>query len=72
MTDTSTIVRRHVDAALAEAAETGIPADTVARSLLAFAIDIYRRERDIADVRSELEYALDNLDPDQDYIFMRP
>ena len=65
-------MRKHVDAAVAEAGEQGIPADTVARTLLAFVIDIYRRERAVEDIRSELEYALENLDPDQDYTFMRP
>ena len=72
MSDISTIVRRHVDAAVAEAGEQGFPAETVARTMLSFVLAIYRQERDIADIRSELENVIENLDPDGEYTFMRP
>jgi hypothetical protein len=68
----STVVKKHVDAAVAEAAAEGHPADIVARTMLSFVIEIYRENRDLEDIRSELQYAMDNLDPDQDFEFMRP
>jgi hypothetical protein len=66
------IVHPHVEAAVADAAKTGYPADAVGRALLGMAIDLFRRERPIDDIRRELEAALENLDPDEDYTFMRP
>jgi len=72
MRDIWSIVRPHVDASLAEAAAEGHPADTVGRAFLSMAIDIYRRERSLDDIRRELEFAMENLDPDEDYNFMRP
>jgi len=41
----SDIARRHVEAALAEGAAHGQPADTVARALLGAVVEVYRRER---------------------------
>lgn len=72
MRDIWSIVRPLVDTCLAEARAEGHPADTVGRALLSMAIDIYRRERSIEDIRSELEAAIENLDPDEDHTFMRP
>jgi hypothetical protein len=40
--------------------------------MLSFVIEIYRSNREADDIRAELQYAMDNLDPDQDYEFMRP
>ena len=68
----STIVKKHVDATLAEAAEQGHPPENVARSMLSFVIAIYREHRDVADIVEELQYSISNLDPDQEYEFMRP
>lgn len=72
MTKARDIVTRHVEAALEEAAAEKIPADSIGRLLLEKAIDIYRAERPIADIASELTAAAENLDPDGDYMFMRP
>jgi hypothetical protein len=68
----SKLVKKHLDAAVAEAGEQGHPPDIVARTALSFVIEIYRQNRDIDDIKSELQYAIDNLDPDQEYEFMRP
>lgn len=68
----STTVKKHLDAAIAEAGEQGHPPETVARTMLSFVIAVYREHRDVADIREELQYAMENLDPDQDYEFMRP
>jgi uncharacterized protein (DUF362 family) len=72
MADIWSIVHPHVEAAVAEAAKAGHPSDTVGRALLGMSIDLFRRSRGIDDIRRELEAALENLDPDEDYNFMRP
>lgn len=72
MRDIWSIVRPIVDTCLAEARAEGHPPDTVGRALLGMAIDIYRRERSLDDIRSELEAAIENLDPDEEHNFMRP
>lgn len=68
----SNIVKRHLDAAIAEAGQQGHPPETVARTMLSFVIAVYREHRDLADIRDELIYTIENLDPDTDYEFMRP
>ena len=68
----SSIVKKHVEAAVAEAGEQGHPPENVARSMLSFVIAIYRQNRDVADIIEELQYSINNLDPDQEYEFMRP
>ncbi len=68
----SSIVKKHLDAAIAEAGAQGHPPENVARTMLSFVIATYREHRDIADIREELEYAIQNLDPDEPYEFMRP
>ena len=66
------VVNRHVEALLDEAEAQQLPADTVARALLNKVIEIYRRQRSIEDVRSELEFVAETLDDDTDFAFMRP
>jgi hypothetical protein len=68
----SKVVKQHLDAAIAEAGEQGHPPETVARTMLSFIIEVYREHRDLADIREELQYAIDNLDPNETYEFMRP
>ena len=68
----SDIARRHVEAALAEGAAHGQPADTVARALLGAVVEVYRRERGAEDVRRELEFVAEHVDEDDDFPFMRP
>lgn len=72
MSDIWSIVHPHVEAAAVEAAKAGHPADTVGRALLGMSIELFRRTRGPDDIRRELEAALENLDPDEDYTFMRP
>jgi hypothetical protein len=71
MASTYDLIHRHVEAALADAAQSGIPPATVASGLLAEAVRILKEHRRVDDVRSELSFAIDNLD-DRDYEFMRP
>ena len=72
MTTARTIVTAHVDAALAEAEEAKVAKDTIARILFEKALNIWRDERELEDIASELTAAIDNLNPDEDYTFMRP
>lgn len=68
----STMAKRHFRAALAEARESGVDVDAVARHTLALVISTFLKHRSVADVRQELIAAADNVDPDTDYVFMRP
>ncbi len=66
------IARAHFAAAMAAAKAQGQDADAVARSLLSLVISSMLERRSVADVRSELLGAAENVDPDTDYAFMRP
>ena len=72
MASLSEIVSKHYEAALAEAAGTGYPAEDVARTVLAFVVQTYRATRPIAAIADELRGVIDNLDPEGEYTFMRP
>lgn len=65
------IVNRHVEAVLAEALTKDIPPETIASTLIAEAIRILKTRRPVNDIRSELQFAIENL-ADRDYEFMRP
>jgi len=66
------VIRRHLGALLAEAHEIGIPAEGVGRMLLDEIIELWRQSRPLDDIAAELRYLSENLDPDQDYPFIRP
>lgn len=68
----SDIAKKHMDAAIAEAAETGYGADDIARTMLTFAIHAMRQSKKPKEILEELQYVADNLDPDREYTFMRP
>tara|TARA_R110002110_G_scaffold233009_1_gene448734 strand:- start:107 stop:364 length:258 start_codon:yes stop_codon:yes gene_type:complete len=72
MASISSIVRKHIDAAAAEAAETGYSREEVARSMLSFVLNIYRETRSVDEIAAELRHEIDNLDPDAEHAFMRP
>ena len=72
MASISSIVKKHVEAAVAEAGETGYTREEVARNLMSFVMAIYRESRPVEDIAEELRYMIDNLDPDERYYFMRP
>lgn len=65
------LVNRHVEAALAEAASAGVPAETVASNLITEAVRVLKTRRSLDDIRSELQFVIENLE-DRDYEFMRP
>ena len=66
------IARRHFAAAIATAKSEGQDLDAVARNMLSLAISSMLERRRVADVRAELLAAAENVDPDTDYMFMRP
>lgn len=65
------IVSPHVQAAVEDGARASHPPEAVASTLLGEAIRILKQHRSPADVRAELQFAIDNLE-DRDYEFMRP
>lgn len=72
MGDTRELVLRHFAALSAEAAANGVPQDVVGRLLLDEIIRVWRATRSLKDIESELDFVRSNLDPGEDYAFMRP
>lgn len=72
MTSPTKIAKTHYAAAMAECAVTGQGEDAVARAFINLALETYLQTRSIDDVRRELQNLAENLDPDTDYVFMRP
>lgn len=66
------IARHHFAAAMAAATAQGQDRDAVARAVLALVVTSMLERRSVADVRRELLAAAENVDPDTDYMFMRP
>jgi hypothetical protein len=66
------LVETHYASLLAAAADCGVESDLIGRLLLGAIISTWRESRTVADIASELEFARDNLDPDKEYVFMRP
>lgn len=66
------IVNRHISAALAEAKAEQVSTDAVARIMFEKVLQIWREERTPEDIKAELIAAADHLDPDEDFMFMRP
>ncbi len=68
----SQIAKTHFAAAIAQARAEGQDLDAVARAFLSAAVTSFLERRSVADVRAEVLAAADNVDPDTDYMFMRP
>ena len=66
------LVEKHMAALLTEADAQGLSMDLVGRNVINRIIDVYRQTRTIDDIASELNFLADNLDPDEEYAFMRP
>ena len=66
------IARKHFAAAMAAAKVEGQDGDALARNMFALAVASMLERRSVADVRAELLAAAENVDPDTDYMFMRP
>lgn len=72
MTSARDIVELHIEAMLKEAEAAKLSTDAVARIMFEQAIRIWRGIRKPEDIRAELLEAADHLDPDEDFMFMRP
>jgi hypothetical protein len=57
---------------LADAKQNGLDEELALRALLSAVVERSARLRSAEDLAQELTYLADNLDPDQDYGFMRP
>ena len=66
------IARRYLQEAVREAEASGESVDAVLRSMLGELVSESLKMRSVADVRAELMAAAENVDPDTDYVFMRP
>lgn len=66
------IARSHFAAAIAQAKADGEDLDAVARTMLAEAVRAMLERRSVEDVTAEIMAAAENVDPDRDYMFMRP
>jgi hypothetical protein len=66
------LVTEHLAQLLTAASERGIPPELIGRLLLDEVVALWRRSRSLEDIAAELDFVKSNLDPDQDYVFMRP
>ncbi len=72
MSEQKELVASYVEKILAAAEAKKIPSDLIGRALINEAVRIYQQERSIADIAQELTFLAENLDPDEEYTFMRP
>jgi hypothetical protein len=68
----ATIAKGHLEQAIKEAELAGFDADSTARYMLGYVVSKYLEYRTPSDVRSELQFVIDNFEPDTDFVFMRP
>ncbi len=66
------LVRRHFAALCTEATATGASIDGVGRLLLDEIITAWRTTRSLEDIEHELDFVRSTLEPEQDFVFMRP
>lgn len=68
----SDIARKHFAAAMVEARAAGQDLDAVTRQFLPLITASFLERRPLRDVRAELIEAAEHVDPDEDFMFMRP
>ena len=68
----SEIARYYFSQARARCAADGQSGEAMARQMLSAVLSFMLETRAAEDVRAELIAAAENLDPDADYMFMRP
>ena len=66
------IARRHFEAALNEASAKDAGSDSLPRYMIDVVIAHLLKTRPLDDVRAELQFMVDTIDPDTDFVFMRP
>ncbi len=72
MTTARDIASPHFEAAIAETREKQLSTDAVARIFFEGVLRVWRETRSPEDIRAELLEAAEHLDPDEDFMFMRP
>lgn len=72
MREARLLVQQHFTALCADADRLGVAPDLVGRLLLDEILALWRQSRTLDDIRDELDFAKSNLDPDQEFTFMRP
>ena len=68
----SQLARKHVSAALAQAAAEPVDRDATLRAILSEVVRGFLETRPLAEAQRELREAADHADPDEDFTFMRP
>ncbi len=66
------IAKRHAAGAFEDARREEAGIEIVGRHLIDAVVAEFLKTRSVDDVRRELLFIADNIDPDADYIFMRP
>jgi hypothetical protein len=66
------IARRHFEAALDEAKASESGPDSLGRHMIDVVIAHLLRTRSVDDVKRELQFMVDTVDPETDFVFMRP
>jgi len=66
------IARRHLEAAVAEAARENVDAARIGKALMSELLRLLQQHRSAADIRAETAFELENLEDDQEFTFMRP
>ena len=66
------IARRHFEAALTEASASASGCDSLGRYMVDVVIAHLLKTRPVDGVRRELQFMIDTIDPDTDFVFMRP
>jgi len=66
------IARRHFAAALAEAMASDSGAESLGRHMIDAVITHFLKTRSVDDVKRELQFMVDTVDPETDFMFMRP
>lgn len=68
----SQLARKHVAAALAEAAAMPVDRDATLRAVIAEVVHAFLETKPLAEVQRELRDAADHADPGEEFAFMRP
>ena len=66
------LAEKIISEGLEQAGQAGYEEQALARALMTEVLNIYKRERSLADIAHQLNFLADNLDEDTDYAFMRP
>ena len=66
------LVQRHFAALCIEARTSGASLELIGRLLLDEIIATWRETRSLEEIGRELDFLRANLDPDQEFVFMRP